>query len=65
MRLAVLVKRGTQKPAGTGALKRSYEELVSAVHARGGSEYERMKQQGRWITRRVSKVKLEALLAEP
>ena len=64
-KLSVLVKRGMQKPAGTGARKRSYEELVSAVHARGGSEYERMKQQGRWITRRVSKVKLEALVAEP
>ena len=42
-KLAVLVKRGMEKPAGTGARKRSYVELVSAVHARGGSEYERMK----------------------
>ena len=64
-KLVVLVRRRMQKPAGTGARKRSYEELVSAVHARGGSEYERMKKHGRWITRRVSKVKLEALLAEP
>ena len=64
-KLAVLVKRGMQKPSGTGARKRSYDELVSAVHARGGSEYERMRKQGRWITRRVSKAKLEALLAEP
>ena len=64
-KLAVLVKRGMQKPSGTGARKRSYEELVSAVHARGGSEYERVKKQGRWITTRASKVKLEALLAEP
>ena len=63
-KLAVLVKRGMQKPSGTGARKRSYEELVSAVHARGGSEYARIKKQGRWITRRVSKVKLEAFLAE-
>ncbi|CAK0788622.1 unnamed protein product, partial [Prorocentrum cordatum] len=29
-KLAVLVQRGMQKPAGTGARKRSYEELVSA-----------------------------------
>ena len=64
-KLAVLVKRGMQKPSGTGARKRSYQELVSAVHARGASEYERVKMQGRWITRRVSKVKLEALLSEP
>ena len=64
-KLAVLVKRGMQKPAGTGARKRSYVELVSAVHARGGSEYQRTKKQGRWITRRVSKAKLEALVAEP
>ena len=63
-KLAVLVKRGMQKPSGTGATKRSYEELVSAVHARGGCEYERMKKQGRWITRRLSKVQLEAYLAE-
>ena len=64
-KLAALVKRGMQKPSGTGARKRSYQELVSAVHARGASEYERVKMQGRWITRRVSKVKLEALLLEP
>lgn len=64
-KLAVLVKRGMQKPAGTGARKRSYAELVSAVHARGGSVYQRIKRQGRWITRRVSKAKLEALVAEP
>ena len=64
-KLMLLVKHGMQKPSGTGARKRSYKELVSAVHARGGSEYERMKKQGRWITRRVSKVKLEALVAEP
>ena len=64
-KLMVLVKHGMQKPSGTGARKRSYKELVSAVHARGGSEYERMKKQGRWITRRVSKVQLEALVAEP
>ena len=64
-KLTVLVKRGMQKPSGTGARKRSYEELVSAVHARGGSQYERIQKQGRWITRRVSKVQLEALVAEP
>ena len=64
-KLMVLVKHGMQKPSGTGARKRSYKELVSAVHARGGSEYERMNEQGRWITRRMSKVKLEALVAEP
>ena len=57
-----LVKHGMRKPSDTGARKRSYKELVSAVHARGGSEYERMKKQGRWITRRMSRVKLEALL---
>ncbi|CAK0907478.1 unnamed protein product, partial [Prorocentrum cordatum] len=38
-KLAALVQRGMQKPAGAGARKRSYEELVSAVRARGGSEY--------------------------
>ena len=61
-KLMVLVKRGMQTPSGTGARKRSYEELVSAVRARGGSEYERLKRQGRWITRRVSKVRLAACL---
>ena len=45
-KLAVLVKRGMHKPSGTGARKRSYEELVSAVHARGGSEYERVTKGG-------------------
>ena len=64
-KLALLVKRGMQKPSGTGARKRTYEELVSAVHARGASEYQRVKVHGRWITRRVSKATLEALVAEP
>ena len=64
-KLAALVKRGMHKPSGTGARKRSYQELVSAVHARGASEYKRMKIQGRWVTRRVSKVQLAALLSQP
>ena len=64
-KLAALVKRGMQKPSGTGARKRSYQELVSAVHARGASEYERIKKQGRWITRRVSKARLEAMQTDP
>ena len=64
-KLAELVKRGMQKPSGTGTKKRSYEELVSVLHARGGCAYERVKKQGRWTTRRISKAKLEALLTEP
>ncbi|CAK0891356.1 unnamed protein product, partial [Prorocentrum cordatum] len=64
-KLALLVKRGMLQPSGTGACKRTYRELVSAAHARGASEYQRIKVQGRWITRRVSKATLEALVAEP
>ena len=64
-KLARLVKRGMLQPSGTGACKRTYQELVSAAHARGASEYQRIKVQGRWTTRRVSKATLEALVAEP
>ena len=63
-KLMVLVQRGMQKPSGTGARKRSYDELVSAVRARGGSEYERINEHGKWITRRISRVKLEELLEQ-
>ncbi|CAK0859546.1 unnamed protein product [Prorocentrum cordatum] len=64
-KLALLVKRGMLQPSGTGACKRTYQELVSAAHARGASEYQIIKVQGRWITRRVSKATLETLVAEP